>query len=263
MAGNAVSFVFAAALLGRIGAAAARPPTKPLPPAGSRQPRVRVPPRYLRATVLNGVLSLHMTILALGLPLWVAGHTRVPPVLLGPLIAGNTVLAVLLQARLARPAAKLPGALRCAVRAASALAACAVALQLAGRASWPVAACAVTVIAVVLLTLAELWQSAAGWTISYELAPAAQRGRYLSIFQLGTSLQAIVAPVVITGVVLPSRIGWLALGAVVMACGLAVPRAVGQRPAAGNPRSPSRTRHRATPAGGRHRTTPARGRHRR
>jgi len=245
VAGNAVSFVVTAVLLGRIGAAA-RSSRASGEPAATGQRNGRVPPRYLAATVLNGVLSLHMTVLGLGLPLWVAGHTRVPPILLGPLIAGNTVLSVLLQARLARPATELPGALRCAARAGSALAACAVALQLAGRVSWSIVACAITVLAVVLLTLAELWQSSAGWTISFELAPAAQRGRYLSVFQLGTSLQAIVAPIVITGLVLPSRIGWLALGAIVIACGIAVPRVVEPGPNMGRHRKVSQGRHRAT-----------------
>jgi MFS family permease len=252
VAGNAVSFLVTAALLGRIGAAARAPRTFPVPArgGGTRSP---LPRRYLGATVLNGVLCVHMTVLALGLPLWVAGHTRVPALLIGPLIAGNTVLAVLLQARFARPAAELPGALRCAVRAALALSACAVALQLAGLASGTVVACAAVICAVVLLTCAELWQSAAGWTISYELAPAAQRARYLSIFQLGTSLQAIAAPVVITGLVLPNRVGWLTLGAVVLACGLAVPRVVQQRrPPAGRHRRPGPTRQRAA-SGGIHR----------
>jgi hypothetical protein len=202
--------------------------------------------------VLNGVLSVHMTVLALALPLWVSGHTSVPPVLLGPLVAGNTVLAVLLQARFARPAAQLSGALRCSRQAGTALAACTVALQLAGRVSSAVLACAATVVAVVLLTAAEMWQSSAGWTVSCELAPVAERGRYLATFQLGTSLQAVVAPMVVTGLVLPSRFGWLALGVVVLACGLAVPAVAVRRPAPrhkqprrSSPRPAGRLRHRA------------------
>jgi MFS family permease len=254
VAGNALSFLVTAALLQRVGAGRVRRTTSTEPPTGDRHDG-RVPPRYLAATVLNGVLSVHMTVLALGLPLWVAGHTTVPVVVVGPLVAGNTVLAVLLQARLARPAANLTGALRSAVRAGLGLAACGAAFQVAGRIRAPAAACAVVTFAVVVLTLAELWQSAAGWTISYELAPARFRGRYLATFQLGTSLQAISGPLVITALVLPSSIGWLAFGAVALCCGLAMPHAaVRTTPAARHRRE--RAGRRARPPG-RHRLDPA------
>jgi dipeptide/tripeptide permease len=76
------------------------------------------------------------------------------------------------------------------------------------------------VAAVAFLTAGELLQSAAGWTVSHELAPPDSRSRYLSTFQLGISVQAIAAPWLITRAVFPTPGGWLIFAAVVAAAGI-------------------------------------------
>jgi MFS family permease len=218
--GNAVSFLLTALLLRAIGVARLRAAST----GANRRPfRLAVEPRYAVAALLNGALAVHISLLSVGLPLWLVGHTTVPAVVLGPLVATNTVLAVLLQARFARPAAQVPGATRCAVLAGLALAAFGVTLQLTGWTAVPATAAGLAVVAVLFLTFGELWQSASGWTISYELAPDTQRAQYLSTFQLGTSLQAILAPWLITSLVFPAAGGWLVFAAMLLVVGLAVP----------------------------------------
>lgn len=50
--------------------------------------------RYVAAALLNGVLSVHMTLLFTGLPLWLATRTRVPVALIGGLVVLNTAMPV-------------------------------------------------------------------------------------------------------------------------------------------------------------------------
>ncbi|MEW9528666.1 MFS transporter [Microbispora sp. NPDC049125] len=176
--------------------------------------------RYVTFALLNGVLTYHMPLLSLGLPLWIVTATAVPPAMIGVLVAVNTALAVLLQARLARDAVTLPGAAGDMVKAGLSLGAFGVAAYLLAYVGVAWLAVALALVAVVLLTGGELWQSAGAWTISYELAPPERRARYLATYQLGSALQGILAPLVITQVVLRLSGGWLLFAGVAAVAGL-------------------------------------------
>jgi MFS family permease len=183
-------------------------------------------PSYLAAALLSGVLSVHMSLLFVGLPLWLAQHTRVPVAMIGVLVVINTAMAMALQARFARAAERLAGALDCMVRAGLALAGFALVAYLLGRVDAVIVCLLLAVLAVVLLTCAELWQSAGSWAISHELAPTDRLSQYLATFQLGTGIQVMAAPAVVVGVVFPHSLGWLGLGVVTAATGLLIRPAV-------------------------------------
>lgn len=86
---------------------------------------------------------------------------------------------------------------------------------------------AFAVLAVVLLTVGENLHAVAAWNLSYEMAPAPARARYLATFSLGVTGQQILGPVLMTAVMLPlGSIGW-ALLAVVFALAALVVRATG------------------------------------
>jgi MFS family permease len=170
--------------------------------------------RYMRATAVNGIMSLHMSILSIALPLWVLMDTRVPRYLVGPLLIVNTALVIPLQvpaSALAKSIDKSIGLMRVA---GLSLAACCVLLAVA--ANLPVVpAIAALAGAVAFLTFGEVAQSAGGWTLAYELAPEAGRAESLTTFGLSTSAQFIVGPVLLTDVVIAhGSLGWLGLGAV-------------------------------------------------
>ncbi|HEY1618834.1 MAG TPA: MFS transporter [Streptosporangiaceae bacterium] len=222
VAGNAASYFVIAALLARIGVG------KVAVPGGTARRSFRFVPdrRYLATTGLSGLLAVHSTLLVVAVPLWFARHTRAPRVLVGIMVAINTALAALFQARLARSCTTVTGAVRAAGWSGAALAVFAVACALAHAAGSATLAIALALAAIVALTLGELWQSASGWTLSYELAQPENRTAYLSTFQLGNSLQSVVAPWVITALLFPARGGWLMFGLIVLAAGLAVRLAV-------------------------------------
>jgi MFS family permease len=214
--GNAASyFAIAAGLVhigvGRVTAGADR--------ARRATPRFVPDGWYTLTGLLAGVLSVHMTLLVVAVPLWFTRHTAMPTVFVGALVAVNTILAAVLQARFARSSATVPGAVRAALRAGAALAGFAVVCQLAPVPSARANAVALAFAAVALLTFGALWQSASSWSLSYELADPRHRTAYLSTFQLGQSVQAVAAPWLITSVVFRARGGWLLFGAVVVAAG--------------------------------------------
>jgi MFS family permease len=176
---------------------------------------------YLTVAALNAGLTIHMTLLAIGMPLWVSQHTRAPLTLVSVLVVVNTVLAVLFQVRASRGSDTVPGAARAQYRAGVALAVCCVLFALAAELSGSLAS-VVLVAAMLALTAGELFQSAGGWGLSYQLADPHRQGACLALFSLGSSVQQIVAPLLIAGPVIGSgALGWLALGAGLFVCGAA------------------------------------------
>jgi MFS family permease len=224
--GNALTFVIAAAVL----------PYVPLArrPAGDAAARPRGRVRlvalrdwpYLRVSALNSVLTLHISLLSIAIPLWAVQHTRAPDGLVGPLLIVNTLLAVVWQVRATRGTDTVPGAATALLRASLALAACCVLFALAP--SLPGAgAAALLVAAVAVMTFGELYQSAGGWGLSFALAPEHSRAEYFAAFSLGTSVQYIAGPALVTlGVVDHGTAGWLVLAvAFLLAGALARPAA--------------------------------------
>lgn len=178
--------------------------------------------RYLLLTLLNGVLSLHTTLLAVGVPLWISQRTDLPAAAAPVLIAVNTVLAFVLQPLAARGAFSLARAARCAWWGA-----CSLAIGCVLFASAPhfglIAAGVLVSFAVVCHTMGEIWQTVGAWEISYELAPEDRRGAYLGVFSLGPTGAQIVGPTAVAiGVVGLGPPGWAALAVVFLLSGLAV-----------------------------------------
>lgn len=214
---NAASFVGLAAMASRLPLLAGAP--------GLRRrlsPRVLKDVPYLMLATLNAVLTIHMTLLTVGLPLWIAEHTHAPRAIIAPLLIVNTVLAVALQVRASRGADTATGAAERLRVGGLALAACCLLLSLAPPLpAGP--AVALLVVGMVALTGGELFQSAGGWGLSYELAREGEQAAYMSVFWLGVSIQQIVAPVLIAAVLVAGASAWVALGALLALAGLSVP----------------------------------------
>jgi hypothetical protein len=183
--------------------------------------------RLLIGAAMNGILSLHMTVLGVGLPLWLVRHTQAPHALTGGLLALNTVMAVALQVKLSAGAADTAGALRALRRSGFALAAtCLLLASSAG--SGAAVACLALIAATVMLTLGEIWQSAGAWGLSFALAPEDRRSSVLSVFGAGVNMQLVLAPLVLTAVVFPAgRTGWAVMGALLLMTGFATTRLLG------------------------------------
>lgn len=205
---NAAAFVLAAVILVRLHLPYQPPARRESPWRALQGLHVR----YLALAGLNGALSLHMTLLSVGLPLWVLSATVLPQSAVPLAVTVNTVLAVVLQVALSKGAARPGGAAQALRLAGLSLAGCVVALAVAAKVPL-VAAAVALLVGTVLLTLGELWQAAGGWELSFEHARDERRTTDLAAFSLGTSAQSIVGPPLVTAVVAQGTVGWLALAA--------------------------------------------------
>ncbi|AND17186.1 MFS transporter [Rathayibacter tritici] len=174
---------------------------------------------FLAVTGLQGVLSIHASIFAVGLPLWIFTATSAPRGIIGLLAVTNTVLCVLLQVRLSRGSETISGAARSASLAGVALlAACCAFAVSEGLGSAP--ASVALVVGVAALTLGELWASASGWGMAFALAPERAQGEYQSVFALGATAQDTVGPILMTAFVLTAGpVGWLVVGLIAVLSG--------------------------------------------
>jgi predicted MFS family arabinose efflux permease len=170
---------------------------------------------YMAVAAVNGVLCLHISLLSVGVPLWVALHTKAPGALVGALLVVNTVMAVLLQVWASKGADNVAGSIVAMRKGGVALVVCATVFALAAQWDSVVLVIALLVLGVIALTAGELFQSAGGWGLSYALAPAGGRSEYLATFNLGLSAQFVLGPTIVTvGVIDNGLAGWAALAAV-------------------------------------------------
>ncbi|MFD6640059.1 MFS transporter [Micromonospora chalcea] len=218
---DAATYVLAAAVLLRL------PPVPPVPaPAhGPRLIALRDRP-FLAFTVLDGLMSMHFSLINIALPLWIAGHTTAPTWLISVCLLVNTVVVILFQVRASRGTEDLTGAGR-ASRRAGVLLAVACALFAAGGGVPVAVAVPLLLTGALVHVVGELWHAAAGWGISFGLAPAHAHGQYQGAYGMGMQLGSMVAPVVVTTLAIGWGVpGWLVLGAVFLLLGALVPPVV-------------------------------------
>ncbi|MCW3813499.1 MFS transporter [Micromonospora sp. DR5-3] len=218
---DCATYLVAAAVLLRL------PPVPPVPaPAhGPRLIALRDRP-FLAFTVLDGLMSMHFGLINIALPLWIAGHTTAPRWLISACLLVNTVVVVLFQVRASRGTEDLTGAGRAARRAGAVIAvACAL---FAASGGVPTAVAVPLLLGGALVhVVGELWHAAAGWGISFGLAPAHAQGQYQGAYGMGMQLGSMVAPVVVTTLAVGwGAPGWLLLGGLFLLLGVLVPPVV-------------------------------------
>lgn len=179
--------------------------------------------RYLILTAVNGVMSLQYFVLTLGLPLWVADHTTAPKSIVALLLAINTVMVALGQIRAGRGITDLSTAATYLRRAGLLFLASMTMFGLAGHAPG-LSAVALLLLAVTGHTLAEMWQAAGAFEISFSLAPSHSIGMYQAVFNLGMSGAETLAPTIIAVVCLGLGFpGWALLGTLFAFSGMLIP----------------------------------------
>ncbi|GAA4562373.1 MFS transporter [Micromonospora coerulea] len=219
---DCVTYLVAAAILVRL---AAVPPV-PAPAHGPRLIALRDRP-FLAFTVLDGLMSMHFGLLNIALPLWIAEHTTAPHWLISACLLVNTVMVVLFQVRASRGTEELGGAARAARRAGGVIAVACALFAASGDVPTPVAV-ALLLAGAFVHVIGELWHAAAGWGISFGLAPADAQGQYQGAYGMGMQLGGMIAPVVVTTLAVGWGVpGWLLLGGLFLLLGLLMPPVVG------------------------------------
>ena len=191
--------------------------------ANPKRARVRLPserrkalrdPRLLALSGYDALMSLWQPMLNVAFPLWLITRTHAPVSLVGVLYGVACGFAIAFQ----YPASVLIATPVKALRGYSCAALCLAAASLAFAAApagpaW--AAIALFTAAVIVLTFGEICQVGSAWTLSFAIAPPADRNAYLAAFSLGRAFSRSIGPLLMTGVVLAiGEAGWIALAAV-------------------------------------------------
>jgi hypothetical protein len=202
------------------------PPVRPLPAAGGpRWAALRDRP-YLLVTALDGIMSVQFKVLTVALPLWLVGATSAPRWLISATMLVNTAIVIACQVRASRGVDNPAAGGRAYRRAGVAfLVSCSLLSLTAGVQAWVAAALMLT--AVVVHAIGELWHSAAGFEVSFALAPERATGQYLGVFGLGLGLAETLGPAVLIALCITwGRPGWYVVGALFVLTGLAAQFAV-------------------------------------
>ena len=218
---DALGFVAAAVVLHGL-------PAVPPAPAVAGEPALTVlrDRPYALVTLLNTVMLLYMPLLSLVVPLWIVQRTEAPRWTVAALLVLNTLGVVLFQVRVARRVTGLASATRFVRYAGIALlASCATFALSAGGTAWT--AGLALLVAAALQLLGEVLLASGAWQIGFDLAPADKQGQYQGFFGSGVPVARMVGPLLLTALVIGwGTAGWLLLGALFLAAGLATGPAV-------------------------------------
>lgn len=190
--------------------------------AGPRWVALRDRP-YLVLTVLDGVMAIQYRVLSVAVPLWLVAHADAPKWTVSMVILVNTAIVVLFQVRASRAVTTPAAGGRAFRHAGFAFLAAAVLISFTGDTPrWLTLALLAT--AAVVHTVGELWHAAAGFELSFALAPEDSVGQYQGLFGMGLGLGLAVGPALLIALCVQwGRPGWWVAGALLTLTGLAVP----------------------------------------
>jgi hypothetical protein len=215
IAADAVSYAVAALLVTRLPRAAAAPRAHP---DGPRFVVLRDRP-YLVVIALSAVLSLQVSLLDVGFPLWVSQHTEAPSWVIGAVFVLNCTMVALLSVRISR-GKETPTAASHAARWAGATAAAACVLLAVTGGLSPTAA-AVLIGAMAIQAIAEMGHSSFHWGIAFGLAPGNSQGQYQGAAATGFAFALTIGPLLVTSLLQLGGAGFLIFGTMMVAAGAA------------------------------------------
>ena len=172
---------------------------------------------WLASTFFAGVLWTNQVLLHTVIPVWLVTETDAPKVLVAILFGTNTVMCIVLPRLASRGIHDVGTALR-AVRFSSVffVLTCLITLATHQTAGW--LTIAMFFLGHVVLTWAELFLSASGWTLEAELMDPRRRGDYQGVSELGGTLGRFWAPAVYGFLAMEwGAFGWLTIAAIVTA----------------------------------------------
>jgi MFS family permease len=178
--------------------------------------------RFLAATFLNGIVSLHFVIQGVALPLWILQYTTAPKWWVSVLFVINTVLVTVLQIRFSTGTGDLKVSIqKFRIGTVWLLGACVIYSLAGGIPLW--AACLVLSIGMLVHTVGELQAAAGSWSIGFDLAQEKHMGQYQAVYSLGWGIGGTVGPLYVTALAIGlGMTGWWIMGAVFAAAGFAM-----------------------------------------
>jgi MFS family permease len=170
---------------------------------------------WIAVTFFTGVMWTNQVLLHTVIPVWLVTETDAPKVLVAVLFGTNTVMCIVLPRLASRGISNVETALR-AVRLSTLffVLTCLVTLATHETTGWMTIA--LFFLGHVVLTWAELFLSASGWTLEAELMDPRRRGDYQGVSELGGTLGRFWAPAAYGFLAMEwGAFGWLTIAGIV------------------------------------------------
>ena len=176
---------------------------------------------FVAVVLSTSMFSVHFVAAELGLALFVSQRTQAPQVMVAVLLLANTVAVASLQVRLSTSADSVATGGRALVRGGALIAVGFALIGLAdGSSAW--VAVAVLLAGACVHVVGEMIGSGGQWALQMGLAPHERQGQYQGFASLGFSLMNVVGPPVVTLLCIQGgRLGWVAMGLMVLVSGVA------------------------------------------
>jgi hypothetical protein len=221
---DALSFVVAAAIVWRL---PRRAPTRAAADATADDDKRWIALRdkhYLALTLSAAVASLQYEVPIVVLPLWVTLHTHAPRWSAAVLFLIAALLVAALQVPATRSIDGARSAARMVLRSGPVFLVAWALIALSSGASAGVAL-TLLVVAIVIHSLAEVWQAGGMFELSFALAQPEAQGQYQGVFGLSMGITEAAGPALLIGLCITwGQPGWFVLGAIVTLAGVACAR---------------------------------------
>lgn len=182
--------------------------------------------KYLAATLLNGVMSLHFVLQNVAIPLWVVQETNAPRWWVAVIMLVNTIAVILFQVRASRGTGDVKAGARMFNRAGYFVAGACILYALSSGVS-TIFACTLLIAAMLVHVTGELIGSAGSWSIGFGLADQNHQGQYQGVYSLGWGIGGAFGPTIVTALAIGmGRVGWLILAIIFLLTGIAMRRLV-------------------------------------
>ena len=182
--------------------------------------------KYVAATLLNGIMTLHFVIQSVAIPLWIVHQTKAPRWWVAVLMLINTGSVVLFQVRASRGSGDVREGARMYARAGYLVAAACLLYAFSAGAS-KIVACFILALAALVHVAGELIGSTGSWSIGFGLANQAHQGQYQGVYSMGVGLGGAVGPSLVTALAIGmGKIGWVILAGIFLTTGILVRRLV-------------------------------------
>lgn len=175
---------------------------------------------FVLLTILNSVLATHFILLDTVIPLWIIHDTQAPKAMIAITFVINTAMAATLQVKMSKGTEDVQVAARSIQRASWLLLAACAAYGVTAHINMWLVVSAVLVVGAALHVLGEILHAAGGWGISMGLPPESAMGQYQGLWLFGQSIGTMIAPALLTAIVIGhGSTGWLTIGIVYVCAG--------------------------------------------
>ncbi|MFE9193551.1 MFS transporter [Micromonospora sp. NPDC007208] len=174
---------------------------------------------YLMLTVAAAVASLQYWVLVQALPVWIVFETDAPRSMAALVLFIASIAVAAMQVPATRSIDGPASAARLITMSGPLFLVAWTMMALSGgTVAW--VAIALLLAAVLVHSLAEVWQAGGTFELSFALAQPKAQGQYQGVMGLGQSIAAAVAPAIVIPLCLNGGLyGWVALGVVVAVAG--------------------------------------------